>query len=115
MRRLIADELTDLGYQVIETNSGDDAVLASNSHERKIDLLLTDVILPGKSGRDAYEQIAAARPGLPVVYMSGHTEKYIVHRGVLDAGTHFLAKPFTDEQLAAKLREALDARKDATS
>ena len=73
-----------------------------------IDVLLTDVVMPGASGPEMVEQLLARRPGLKVVYMSGYTEDAIVNRGVLEAGVVFLHKPFTAESLDRKLREALD-------
>jgi PAS domain S-box-containing protein len=106
--RILADRmLTPLGYKVL---------LASNPHEAQqvfdanpsIDLLLTDVIMPGGSGRELAARLSARRPGLEVLYMSGYTEDAITQHGVLEAGIAFLHKPFTSEGLQRKIRELLD-------
>jgi DNA-binding NtrC family response regulator len=72
-----------------------------------IDLLLTDVVMPGGSGPDLTRQAVERRPALRVIYMSGYTEETIVHRGVLNPGIAFLHKPFTSDTLGRKIREAL--------
>jgi two-component system, cell cycle sensor histidine kinase and response regulator CckA len=75
----------------------------------RIDLLLTDVVLPDKNGRAVYEALAATRSGLRVIYMSGYTANVITHHGVLDEGLTFIQKPFNNDVLLMKLREVLDA------
>jgi FixJ family two-component response regulator len=75
----------------------------------KIDLLLTDVIMPGMSGNDMSKILLAKQPGMPVLFMSGYTDDAIVQHGVLEAGINFLQKPFTPGALALKVREVLDA------
>ena len=74
----------------------------------KIDLVLTDVIMPGRSGPDLMRDLLARRPDLKVVYMSGYSEDAISHHGVLDPGIAFLQKPFTAETLSKKIREVLN-------
>ncbi len=99
--------LEGYGYRVFAAESPDAAEEIAKG-EPQIDLLLTDVVLPGRNGRELYESLAAARPELKVLYMSGYTNNAIAHRGVLDEGTLFLPKPFDSETLAVKVRDALD-------
>jgi DNA-binding NtrC family response regulator len=77
------------------------------SENRAIDVVLTDVVMPGESGPELSRQLITQRPALKVIYMSGYTEEAIVHHGVLKPGIAFLNKPFTSETLGAKLREVL--------
>ena len=99
--------LERFGYRVLVASDPREAEKIAAADPR-IDLLLTDVVLPGRSGRVLYELLAAEWPDLRVLYMSGYTDNAISHRGVLDEGTPFLHKPFAAEALAAKVREVLD-------
>ncbi len=76
--------------------------------DERIDLLFSDVVLPGKSGKIIAEQALALRPGLKVLFTTGYSRNAIVHHGRLDPGVHLIAKPFTFEQLATRVRELLD-------
>jgi len=100
-------ELDDLGYKVLQAQNGQEALLRARCHDGPIHLLLTDVVLPGTNGREVFKSLVSERPHMKVIYMSGHTEKHVVHRGVLDAGMVFLEKPFTSEHLALKIRQVL--------
>jgi PAS domain S-box-containing protein len=109
VRKLARRILREKGYTVIEAKSASDAILIAESYSAKIHILVTDVVLPDKNGRELMNLIAAGRPGIKVLYMSGYTDNAIVHHGVLEPGTIFLQKPFTPDTLIAKVREALQA------
>ena len=108
IRELINLLLSGYGYRVLIVGDPIEAVTISKKHDGPIHLLLTDVVLPGISGRQVAEQIASHRPETKILFTSGYTTNAIVHHGVLDAGLHFLQKPFTMTTLAAKVREVLD-------
>jgi len=101
--------LEGLGYTVLCASGPGEAEGVAQRHEGHIDLLLTDVVMPGKSGRELYESLRAQQPDLRVLYMSGYTGNAIVHHGVLEGGTLFLQKPFERKALADKVRQALEA------
>ncbi|AWM37493.1 Blue-light-activated protein [Gemmata obscuriglobus] len=100
--------LTARGYKVLEASDGAEALAVAAAHPGPIHLLLTDVVLPGASGRVVAEQLRAGRPGLEVLFMSGYTDGSLLKYGVRCDTEHFLPKPFLSESLAAKVREALD-------
>ena len=100
--------LRDLGYTVLEASHADDAV-KHLLNGATVDLMLTDIVMPDTNGRKLAEKATSIRPDLRVLFMTGFTRNAVVHNGVLDAGVNFLAKPFTLEELARKLREVLDA------
>jgi DNA-binding NtrC family response regulator len=99
--------LRELGYVVIHAGDATDA-LAKIDAEPSIGLLFTDVVMPGMNGRKLAEAARVKRPELKVLFTTGFTKNAVVHNGVLDHGVDFLAKPFTIDQLAAKIREILD-------
>jgi PAS domain S-box-containing protein len=109
VRRTIRVILTRQGYRVLEAQNAGEALMLSEKHAGKIDLLLTDVVMPVINGREVAERLLQARPGMKVLYMSGYTEHAIVHHGVLDAGIAFIPKPVTPAALAQKIREVLAA------
>jgi CheY-like chemotaxis protein len=100
------------GYTVLAAADPEDAIAKVRGQPVRIDCVLTDVVMPRMSGRELTRRLAAERPGLRVVFMSGYTDEAIGHHGVLDAGTHFIQKPFTQQALLRKLRDALDAPGD---
>ncbi|HVY62341.1 MAG TPA: ATP-binding protein, partial [Planctomycetota bacterium] len=106
VRRLARRSLEQAGYRVLEAGRGQDALDLAARHAGAIDILVTDMIMPGMSGRQLAERLAAARPGLRILFMSGHTEQ-----SPLDGapGSAFLQKPFTPSDLASRVREVLDA------
>ncbi|HWE45877.1 MAG TPA: CHASE3 domain-containing protein [Caulobacteraceae bacterium] len=106
VRAFVCDGVRDLGHRVIEAQSVETALAALDAAP-EIELILTDVVMPGATGRVLADEARKRRPDLPVVYMTGYTRNAIVHNGVLDPGALLLNKPFTLKQLASKLKEAL--------
>jgi PAS domain S-box-containing protein len=99
--------LSELGYHVLEAADAEAALSILRSDQR-IDLLFTDVVLPGRTGRVLADESAIVRPGLKVLFTTGYSRNAIVHHGRLDAGVRLLQKPFTFNQLASHVREVLD-------
>ena len=109
VRDLASISLRMNGYTVLAGRDGDDALKICSEHEGPVQLLVTDVVMPGMSGRALARKIEPLRPAMKVLYISGYTDNAVVHHGVLDVGTAFLQKPFTPDALARKVREVLDA------
>ena len=107
VRRLVRQTIERQGYSVLEASSGA-AALAVAEQSDSIHLLLTDIVMPEMSGAELATQLATARPGLKVLYMSGYTEHATTLRHHLISGTTLLLKPFTPEELARRVRDALD-------
>ena len=107
VRQLVRDTLAAKGYKVLEAESGEVGLAAAANHQGKIDLVVTDVVMPGMSGRDLVKQLAQTRPGTKVLYLSGYTEDAIVSDGSIESGTAFLQKPFSLQNLSRKVREVL--------
>lgn len=108
VRQFAHRALAAAGHTVLEAADGEEALRVSLRHPGVIHLLITDVVMPGMSGRVLAERLAAERPDLKVLYVSGYAENAIVHNGILDAGTAFLHKPLTADVLLRKVREVLD-------
>jgi CheY-like chemotaxis protein len=109
VRGFARELLESLGYRVIEAANGPDA-LDALAADPNVDLLFTDVVMPGGlNGRELAEAVRARHPGIRVLYTSGYTDNAIVHHGRLDPGVHLLAKPYRREELARRLRQVLDA------
>jgi two-component system cell cycle sensor histidine kinase/response regulator CckA len=110
VRQLVREMLHRLGYTILEAGGGAEALRIFAQHERTIDLLLTDVIMPHMSGRDLAERLRTVRPDLKVLYISGYTDDMLAHHGVLEPNVFLLPKPFAPDELAKKLREVLDTQ-----
>ena len=108
VRALARKVLQRAGYHVLTAGSGAEALDVADQQKEPIHLLLTDVVMPGMSGRDVMRQLAPKRPGMKVLYVSGYADEAVARHGVLDPGTGFLQKPFTPQALAHKVREVLD-------
>jgi CheY-like chemotaxis protein len=108
VRALTRYVLQECGYTVLDAGDADEALEIAERHGDIIHLILTDVVLPGGGGRVIVEQLADARPGIKVLYMSGYTDDAVIRHGVLRAEAAFIQKPFTPVSLAAKVREVLD-------
>jgi len=104
--------LESLGYRVLEAASGQEALTVARGSD--VDLLVTDVMLPGMKGPEISRRLRSVRPGLPTLFISGYTASVIGSQGVLEAGVHLLHKPFTVQDLSQKVEQALrGARGDA--
>lgn len=106
---LTRDMISKLGYTVLAASRVEEALALAAEYQGKIDLLLTDVVMPEMNGKELAQRIEALRPGLKSLYMSGYTANVIAHHGILDKGVRFIAKPFSLRDLAARLRETLMA------
>ncbi len=100
--------LEKLGYTVLAASSPAEAVRVAEAPPGAIHLLMTDVVMPEANGRELAENLLSIHPGIKCLFMSGYTADVIAHRGMLDEGVHFVQKPFSKAELAAKVREALD-------
>jgi len=107
VRELTARLLLNMGYTVLTAETGEEALKVSRNHNGHLALLVTDVVMPGISGRQLADALLLERPELKVLFLSGYTENTVVHHGVLDSGVDFLPKPFSREVLGNKLREIL--------
>jgi CheY-like chemotaxis protein len=101
--------LTRQGYHVLSAGGGAKALELIDSYRGTIDLLLTDVVMPGLTGNEVAEQVSIARPQIRVLYMSGYTESVIGSQGVIDPGIHLVSKPFTEPDLLDSVRAVLDS------
>jgi len=111
VRQIARLALEDRGYQVFEAASGIKALHVFDAHGDEIDLLLTDVVMPGMSGRELAETLRHRSPNLIVLYMSGYNDDAVVRHGLFEGNDAFLQKPFTPSTLGAIVRETLDARR----
>jgi CheY-like chemotaxis protein len=107
VRQLVRDTLVAKGYRVMEAANGEAGLATALRHEGKIDLVITDVVMPGMGGRELVKQLAQKRPETKVLYLSGYTEDAILSEGTIERGAAFLQKPFTLQNLSRKVREVL--------
>ncbi len=108
VRRLARHALQTCGYIVLEASNGTEAIAVAEGHPGPIHLLATDVVMPHLGGRLVAERVAALKPGVKVLFLSGYTDDAVVRHGVLTAEMEFLQKPFTPSSLAQKVRDVLD-------
>jgi CheY-like chemotaxis protein len=111
LRRLATSILGKSGYRVLEASSGDEALQLMAAWSGRVDLLLTDVIMPGMSGPVLARRLATLRPGLRTLFMSGYTADALSDYRTIDGDMDLLAKPFTADSLVRRVREALDRAK----
>jgi PAS domain S-box-containing protein len=108
VRKLAMRMLKGLGYRILEAPEGGRALLLCEEFKEPIHLILTDVVMPGMSGRKLVDRLKDIHPEMKVLYMSGYTDNAILHHGILEEGINFIHKPFTLDRLARKVREVLD-------
>jgi len=108
LRNLTQNTLQRYGYKVLDAENGEDAIRVCKEYDGRIDLMITDVVMPKIGGREAAKRLLPLYPQMKVIYMSGYTDDAIVHHGVLEPGLNFLEKPFTPKGLTLKVREVLD-------
>jgi CheY-like chemotaxis protein len=108
VRNLAKRILSDVGYKVLAAASGGEALLICERYPGAVHLVLTDVVMPQMNGKDLAERLVKLYPTLRVLFMSGYTDDAIGDHGVLDPGTHFIAKPFNAADLTRVVREFLD-------
>ncbi|MGB8475330.1 MAG: PAS domain S-box protein [Candidatus Acidiferrum sp.] len=113
LRKLAAAFLATGGFHVLSAENGEHAMQVVANHGGTLDLLLTDVVMPGMNGRTLAELLSRRQPGLTVLYMSGYTDAFIAGHGVLEAGIQLIHKPFTEDALIRKVREVIDSSKKA--
>jgi two-component system, cell cycle sensor histidine kinase and response regulator CckA len=108
VRALMVRSLNGLGYSCVEAGKAEEALLVLRQ-EKQIDLVITDVVMPGTSGGDLGLILTDLYPALPVLYVSGFADNDVIRRGLLDASRPFLQKPFAPRELARKVREVLES------
>jgi DNA-binding response OmpR family regulator len=115
VRHLAVRVLRGAGYRVLAAEGADEADRLADAHDGALDLLLTDVVMPGRSGPALADGLTARRAGLRVLFMSGYTDGQLQEHGVLLPGVTLLAKPFTPDQLVRRVRTALDGAASAVA
>jgi CheY-like chemotaxis protein len=115
VRALICAILKRGRYNVIEARNGGEALLQCERHPGRIDLMVSDITMPGMTGVELADRFQTVRPDMRVLFMSGYAETAVVHQGVLTPDVAFLEKPFVPEALARKVREVLDSQRASQS
>ncbi len=110
VRHVVRNILSKKGYRVLQASNGQEAIDLARRHEGPIDMIVTDVVMPGLNGRQVVEVVKAEHPRLAVLFMSGYTEDIINHRGILEPGISFIEKSSVNNSLAHKVRDLLDQR-----
>jgi CheY-like chemotaxis protein len=110
VRRLVSESLQISGYRVLEAYSGRDAIAISERHPERIDLLLSDIVMPGMTGVELADHLKTLRPDMRIMFMSGYDQGMLV----LDKGWQFIRKPFLPSALTQKVGEVLQEQPDAT-
>jgi CheY-like chemotaxis protein len=108
VRVVLARVLRTAGYTLLVARDGQEALELLAQHEGPLDLLLTDVVMPGLNGRELAERVAADRPDTKVLFMSGYTNDLVLREGISTAETHFIAKPYSRQDMLLKIRSVLD-------
>ena len=109
VRSLAVRVLKRQGYSVMEAGDAESCLAILRDHEGPLELLVTDVILPGLDGKELHGEVQELFPESKVLFMSGYSEDIITHRGILEEGLPFLQKPFTVQGFSARVREILEA------
>jgi len=110
IRGMAEEYLSAKGYRIVSARDGDEMLRRAAAHGEPFDLLVTDVVVPGKNGREVAEALREKNPRLPVIFMSGYTDDAVIVKGARDGGMNFLQKPFDLSTLARKIAEILDRR-----
>lgn len=108
MREVTRRILSRNAFGAIACSSGDEALARAEQYDGDLQLLLTDVVMPGMLGRELADRLRAVRPGIKVLYMSGYDHQALTTRGIIDPDIELIPKPFSEATLVAKLREMLD-------
>jgi PAS domain S-box-containing protein len=108
VRGLLTDILESHGYTTIEAVDGDDAIRLHQEHKDKVDLIILDVVMPGKNGKEALDEITRTNPFAKAIFVSGYTGDVVIDKGIESESVDFLQKPITVTELLGKVREVLD-------
>ncbi len=108
VRSIMCQVLRDAGYEVIDVSSGEHAMEAASSHDGRIDLLISDVVMPGMNGRALVDLVAPKHPGMRVLFVSGYPADHLDAQGIRRGTVELLAKPFGPSALLERVREVLE-------